>query len=477
MALSSTASGVALRCSFTLLLVALVLWPAPVHAQQPQVDPYSDPIRTLTETDATLSAEDLQRLGQAHWERGYFLQHAAALQAEVAAAYRYRRDTTSAYYQTPINTYFLARHEMAQGQVQQARDRLAALRQQGGLDRAYQTRARLWQGACEARLGNTAQAEQLWQGLSGEAAADLAYARWWGNQPSAPAPCTVQGDSPAALRCQLWATLQEQAYPEARQRQAALLDEAAPDATLSIPGTNLALEFFDPATLHMLALADFQLAAEAFERATEGLEGDARNRALLLAGVSAYEGRLYEKTQTLMETTVSDYLAFIYKGAIAHDTGDPVQGDAFWISVKERESFDVTWAYVASRVPSQRSEVYRVYERRRESAQRPRQRQYSNIAYQLGSALLTAGYAEQALAVLNRGYHQGYKDDLAAIPPRYLCALAHAKYKNGGAYYRDLNFHMNTLYEAYPSIKGLYQAVQLYTQPQRVEGIPATNND
>ncbi len=454
----------------TLMLVVLCST-APASAQQAErlrrQHRYTETIQAVlgaqTRLDG-LSDEDLFVLGYAHLQRGYLLRELAALDVAIATPYYHKRDKSATATRTPYTAYFLGRYLFETAQFDKALPYFEASFDRRGLGEAYRQRARIWAAACHARLGRTRQAAAAWDAVavSGNAplAGERAFARWKSRSAEAPACGAVAADAPAAaLRCALWAAVRAPDPPALYPLQRRLLDAAAPDYAYAVDDA-LALRFYDPATLDMLAYADFVQAMEAF--------GSARSRqreTRLLAGLSAFEAGHDDRARAFLDQTDHPWRA-AYLGALAYQDGETAQAEALWRGLRSAGvEAEVEWARVAARFPVLRREVFAVYRRQRQAAS-------GNplLAWTLGSALLASKQPQAALAVLGAAYPAGSPAGPDALEPAYLVALAHAQFMAGPRYYPLVRNHLAGLLDAYPVVGGVLDLAQAYMAPERKTG-------
>ncbi len=451
-----------------------VLWllTAPALAQQAEQlvrrHRYTEAIEALTGARASLDGlvdRDLSVLGVAHLQRAYFLRDLAALQVDVGQAYYHMRLTSDDVTPTPWTAYFLGRYLFEQGQTDRALSHFEASFDAARLPDEYRRRARLWAAACYARQGRTRQADATWAALSVEGNAALAgeraYARWTVGQDEVPACGEDRSTSAAALRCRLWAGIQGNDATALRPLQQRLLSEDLPDQKTEMED-DFVLRFYDPATLDMLAAADFVAAMEAFRR-FRGERG--RRDAMLYAGISAYEAGDYALARSFLNET-DHALRAVYLGALDYLAGDRDTAAQQWAQARAGERLvEIEWASVASRFATEYDGVRAVAAKHRETAGQNRR-----AARMLGRALLEIGQPVEALRLLETAYPTPYHNALDRIEPGYMATLSRAQFASGRRYYPAVRSHLASLVDAYPVVAGVLYLVQAYTAPERTTG-------
>jgi hypothetical protein len=267
-----------------------------------------------------------------------------------------------------------------------------------------------------------------------------------------------QDVSLAALRCTLWVALRKKDIVTLQRLQNRLLEDDTPDQEVLIGG-DFVLRFYDPATLEMLAAADFVMAMEAFRR----VQGHtARRDALLYAGISAYESGHHDPARTLLDET-NHPMAAVYLGALDYAEGNRAAAQQQWARAQAGPSeIVIAWAEVASRFAAEH-EAVRVAARKHRHAAMQSQR----AARMLGRAYLRIGRPRDALLVLDAPYPSAYHNSLDHIEPGYLVTLAEAEFMAGRQYYPALRSHLASLIEAYPVTEGVFYLAQAFTLPER----------
>ena len=450
--------------------LALWLFAAPALAQKAEQlvrgHRYTEAIETVRGSRASLDGladRDLSVLGIAHLQRAYFLRDLAALQIDVGQAYYAMRLTSEDVAPTPWTTYFLGRYLYDQGLTEQALAHFEASIDAAPLPDEYRRRARLWAAACHARRGRIRQADAAWNALSVEGNATLAgeraYAQWTTGQAETPVCGQRRATSAGALRCRLWAGIQNNDITAFRPVQQRLLTEDLPDRKTEI-GDDFALRFYDPATLRMLATADFVAAIEAFSH-VGGERG--RREALLYAGISAYEAGLYAQARSFLDAT-DHPLRAVYLGALDYLDGDRDAAAQQWTQARSGERLvEIEWASVASRFETEHDAVRAVVVKHQEGTGQ-------RAARLLGRALLEIGQPAEALRLLEAAYPAQYHNELDRIEPGYMATLNRAQFASGRRYYPALRSHLAILIDAYPVAARVLYLVQAYTLPERTTG-------
>ena len=450
------------RYTALLLLVILVTWPGMVFAQQAvqqvRQHRYTDAIETLAESPDA----DASILGVAHLRRAYFLRDLAELHVYVGQHY-YQERLTSEEAESSWTTYFLGRHLFAQGQTRQALKHFEAAMETPQLPASYRQRARLWAAACYARLGDQKRADALWQAeaLRGDLQGERAYAQWQTGVPFTSACSTGPASSAAALRCRLWETLR---MPDAAARSPLhhrLLNEFPSDQETEIDD-DFVLRFYDPATLNILAQADFVAAMEAFER-YKGSED--RRSVLLYAGISAYEAGYPDKARTFLQQT-DHALRTVYLGALDYEAGDTKNAEQHWAQARAAApAIALEWASVAADYDHEHEHIEAVAATH--SAFAATNQQAGRL---LGRVFLKLDQPAEALHVLLASYPALYNNELDRIEPGYLITLSRAKFASGRGYYPAVRSHLASLINAYPIVESVLYLVQAYTAPERTMG-------
>ncbi len=412
-----------------------------------------------------LADADLSVLGVAHLQRAYLLRDLAALQAAIGRRYYHLRLTSDDIAPTPWTAYFLGRHLLAQGLPDQALPHFEASFDAARLPGEYRRRARIWAAACHALQGRTGQANTAWDALAVRGkpalAGERAYARSVAGQDETPACGDAAPASAAAFRCLLWAGLQTKDAATVRAVQQRLLREDLPDQETRI-SDDFVLRFYDPATLDMLALADFATAMEAFSR-FQGTRG--RRDALLYAGISAYEAGDDERARAFLDQT-DHPLRVVYLGALAYRAGDRATAAQHWAQARSgAPSTAIEWASVAARFETEHDAVGAVAARHRDAATGNQR-----ASRMLGRALLEIGQPDEALRLLETAYPAQFNHDLSRIEPGYLITLTRAQFAAGRRYYPAVRSHLASLIDAYPAVASVLYLAQAYTAPERTMG-------
>ena len=451
-----------------LLMLWLITTPALAQEAEQLVrrHRYTEAIEAVRGARATLDGltdRDLSVLGVAHLQRAYFLRDLAALQVDVGQAYYHLRLTSDDVAPTPWTAYFLGRYLFAQERTDEALGHFEASFDAARLPDEYRRRARLWAAACHARLGRTRQADAAWDALSIDGNATLAgeraYARWRAGQDETPVCGERRAASAGALRCRLWAAIRGHDGAALRPSQQRLLTEDLPDQKTEI-GDDFVLRFYDPATLGMLAMADFVAAMDAFSRVGSG---QGRREALLYAGISAYEAGFYTQARFFLNET-DHPLRAVYLGALDYLTGDRDAAARHWTQARSGDRpVAIEWASVASRFETEHDNVRSVVAKHRDDAGQ-------RSARMLGRALLEIGQPADALRLLEAVYPARYHNALDRIEPGYMATLNRAQFASGRRYYPALRSHLASLIDAYPVVAGVLYLVQAYTLPERTTG-------
>lgn len=444
---------------YILLLVAATPALAQDARQLVRQHRYTDAIEQLRGRDGGMdgiSPQDLGVLGVAHLQRAYLLRDLAEIEATLGAKYYHRRDTSQDATPSRWTKYFLGRHLVARGNCRDALPYLDAALKQQNLTGEYHTRAQIWKAVCSQP--NAA----AWNAITATDAVlkgELAYARALANAEEASLECgTGGGTGVAASRCHLWAAIQQGEAQPLYALQQRLLREALPDQE-QIVGADLTLRFYDPATLAMLAQADFVAAAEAFTRL-----GNAQS--LLFAGIGAYESGHYRFARSFLEQA-DQPIAEVYLGALDHLEGDAEAAEARWQRARAAGAkVEIAWMDVASRFADQHAEIRSAG--RRYVRQPPQDRNDARLA---AYALLRAGAAEQALALLEAVYPPEYDNQIDVIEPGFLVTLAHARLLAGRTYYPMVRSHLATVATVYPVATSVLDLAQGYTAPERALSI------
>lgn len=458
------------RCIATILLTLMLPGPS-AFGQQAEAERlirqhrYSEAIHTLSEAGADLVGRpdgELTTLGVAHLQRGYLLRDLATLQSAIGAEYYALRQDSRRATSSPWTAFFVGRHRFAQRQTQQALQAFQAAADNDRLPALYRDRARLWLAASHQRAGHTREATAAWTAVEADGqavlAADRAYARWQIGHTEIPDCGPGRDASLAALRCTLWAAIRKKDAPTLLRLQNRLLADDTPDQEVLVGG-DFVLRFYDPATLDMLAAADFVMAMEAFRRVQDRTT---RHDALLYAGISAYESGHYDTARTLLDET-NHPMAAVYLGALDYVEGDPEAARQHWGRVLAGPAdIVIAWAEVASRFASEH-EAVRVAARKHRHAAMQSQR----AARMLGRAYLRIGRPRDALFVLDAPYPSTYHNSLDHIEPGYLVTLAEAEFMAGRRYYPLLRSHLASLVDAYPVTEGVLYLAQAFTLPER----------
>lgn len=455
-------------------LVLLAMVPAPpVQAQQRaerlvRAHQYSDAIRSLRRGGTGgLSEQEWGVLGVAHLRRGYLLRDLAAFQSQLGALYYHKRATSRDVTRSPWTSYFLGRYLVEQAECKEARGAFQKALKEPTLAGSYHERARIWTAVCDALEGKEAAAKSSWDAVTvGEdavVAGELAYARWSATGEMPVVRCGSRGGATtAASRCRLLFGIQSVRIDELYALQQRLLRSGAPDQEQLIGG-NYTLRFYDPATLDLLARADFVAAMDAFSRVSGP-------QPKFFAGVSAYEAGLKVRARGFLRAS-GQPLAPVYLGALDYLSGNTETAERQWQHARQGEAeAEALWARVASRFPALRDQVRSAAKGlRRNAAGNP------GLAHELGRALLAAGDAGTALAVMESAYPTEYNNQLDRIEPGYVATLAHARFMAGRAYYPAVRAHLAALATAYPISLGVLDLAQSYTAPELTTGKKRTD--
>lgn len=432
---------------------------------------YTDAIHTMlgerTNLDG-LTDDDLLVLGLAHLRRAYLLQDMAALQAALGATYYYMRDTSTVFTPTPWNAYFLARHLFEHNENSRALDYFTAASKEARLSDEYRQRARIWAAASQARLDASSQAASVGDGISVEGkpalAGERAYARWKGGGSEVPACGSGPAASGAVERCRLWASIRSWDLVGLYQGQRALLHEMKPDYEASV-GSGMTHNFYDPASLQMLAIADFTAAMITLGR-YQGREN--KDEIRLYAGISAFEAGHYNHVRVFLKD-LDHPMRNVYLGALHYVEGDQDKAAQLWDEARTAGGNALMeWARIASRLGAEHRRV-------EASIQRARREAGSSMraALRLGRALIQMGRYEDAAAVLERTYPSQYSPE--QIDPDYLITFYHAllmaervdRYTWMRSYFADLA-------RTYPATLGVFELVQGFTLSDRWTSISIT---
>lgn len=373
---------------------------------------YTDALAAAGDDLDALDPATLTAVAVAHLRRGRLLLDLAALQSDIAAAYYTRRLSETSGPAAPWIAYFLGRHLLAQARPDAARRHFKTAAADTRLPAAYRRHAR--------------------------ANADL-FA------------CIEAGTPLAARRCRLAEAVRAADAGALPPLQRALLAADLPDQ--EVLRGNLPLRFYDPATLRLLAAADFTRAMEAFRRL-----GTADG--LLFAGVSAFEAGHEVRAQAWLGQSKHP-LRHVYLAALALQQDD-AEAAATHSTEARRAAADIVaeWVWVMSRFPGQHAAVRRAAQRL--AAGTPRN------ARLVGGGLLRAGRPAEALRRLEAAYPFQHHHDLAYIEPGFLATLAHARYRAGRAFFPAMRSDLATLAEAYPVAAGVLYLAQAHTAPERL---------
>lgn len=453
------------RTVCTYLLVLLVVAPAAQgqDAQQlvrrHQYGAAIEAIRGAGGAFEGLPPQQLGVLGVAHLQRGYLLRDLAALQVDLGVRYYQWRDTSRSATDSRWTPYFLGRYHVAQANCDAAEKAFRTVLKDRALPGEYHDRARIWQAACAALQGRRDEARTTWTAIApGDDAAvagELAFARWWATGEDHPVRCGSDGGkTTAATRCRLWSAVRdgdaEAAYPHQRY----LLHKGWPDLEQLVGGT-FTLRFYDPATLTMLAAADFVAAAEAFRRL--GTE-----QGTLYAGIGAYEAGHEDHARRFL-AEASRPLADVYRAALDYREGRPADAEVRWQRARRTDAdASIAWASVASHLEGQESATRQFA---RSFVRTPPSNR--NDARTLGQVLLRAGAPDAARTLLERAYPAEYDNQLSVIEPGFLATLAHARFLGGRPFYPMVRSHLATLAQAFPVAMSALDLAQGLTAPER----------
>ena len=456
----------------TLLALLLLTLASPAAAQEAEQfvrkHRYTEAIETLmtghSGPDGLTDADRLV-LGVAHLQRAYLLRDLAALQVDIGQRYYHLRLTSDEATPTPWTAYFLGRYLFEAGLTDQALDHFEAAQDAARLPGDYRQRARIWAAACHAFQGRTVQANTAWDTIAirrnAVLAGERAYARWKAGRDETPACGDEPPTSAADLRCRLWAGIQAQDAAAFHAVQQRLLREDLPDQQTRIDD-DFVLRFYDPATLHMLALADFAAAMDAFS----SYQSTSRRRdALLYAGISAYEAGYETQARTFLNQT-DHPLRAVYLGALAYRAGDRNTAARHWAEARSGPpQAAIEWASVAARFETEHDAIVAMAARHRDLAANNQR-----LSRMLGRALLEAGQPAEALRLLQAPYPNQYNNELDRIEPGYLITLTRAQFAAGRRYYPAVRSHLASVINAYPIVAGVLYLAQAYTAPERTAG-------
>ncbi|MFQ5571723.1 MAG: hypothetical protein ACE5G0_18740 [Rhodothermales bacterium] len=450
-----------------------VFWIAgPVQARQAEQllrrHRYTEAILSVKGTQKSLDERDdraLSVLGVAHLQRAYFLRDLAALQVAIGEKYYSLRLTSDEVTPTPWTAYFLGRYLFEQGLPEHALPHFEASFDAPHFPLEYRRRARLWAAACLTLQGRIPQATALWDAVSVDGNAALAgeraIARWKTGVEETPRCNTGTEPSVAAYRCRLWAALQARNIAALSPLQDDLIRRAAPDREVVVHD-DFVLQFYDPATLELLVLADFAAAMDVFRR-IEGTSG--RQEALLYAGISAYEAGYYTEAHAFLEQT-SHPLRVVYLGALRYQEGKRAAARALWTEARSGDpTMLIEWAFVASRFEDEHDAI-----RQAAGTHATAKQQTQRTARKLGRALLNVGQIHEALHLLEAVYPIHDHNRVDTVEPGYMTTLTQAKFLTGRPYYPAVRSHLVSLVDVFPVAEGVLYLAQAYTAPERTTG-------
>ena len=215
--------------------------------------------------------------------------------------------------------------------------------------------------------------------------------------------------------------------------------------------------FFDPATLQMLAMADFVAAMKAFER----YQGQAdRGLMMLSAGISAFEAGHYDRARGFFEQTRHSYRS-VYLGALHYiENNRDADNDPWRLARSGNNNLKIEWVSVASRFDTEHADVLASARETRSAVRSPLG------ARKLGRAFLHIGRHQEAFEVLEAAYPS--QMSIGRIEPGYMVTRSHAqlltRYKKNYALVRG---YFADLTGVYPATISVYEVVRGYTLPER----------
>lgn len=408
-----------------------------------------------------LTGTEQATLGMAHLRRaslysaGYELQRDAGLQLFTA------RQNNRQAVKTPYHAYFFGRYLLENGRYADAQTRLKEAAGQAKLPGAFKTRAQTWQAASAALSGGRAS----WPGAGAGNQGDLMLAKWKAGERVSPG-CSGRAQSDAAAaRCAVWneAVL-------AKVGNAALiasLTESLP-ADAKHPVEDLTFTYYDPATLEVLALADYNAALQLLSSIPEQRGSD---QIKLNAGIAAYELKRFDEAVALLNATNADE-RHVYLGAVEMEKGNRAAADRHWVVARAGgQVTTISWAAIASRYAAMRDDVARTVNPLEENT-------FANRmdVQRLSSALINVGRHEQAFGLLLRHYPATTNNNLNAVSPAFLMGLTHARFLEGRSEYSMVNGHLHALIERFPALLGVVDVVKSVTVPNASTGKIITEN-
>lgn len=449
-----------IRIQLTIFCLILLVFP-PLHARTAQhyysSNDYNNAIKALNKA-GNQDDSDLKLLGQAYMLRGYLLRDMADFQVRVGQAYYFERDTSKTARHSPFTQYFLARYLFEDQNYKDALSLFASKSKDANLSADYRNRAKIWAGACLACLEQTSQAQNIWSSLPAnnkELSAELTYAQWRIGQNVNQGFNFPEGSTVSLNRLRLWK--ESQFGDETLYKNIDGFD-VVPDITFKID-ERLSLRFYDPATLFILADADFLSAAQAFiSIKKEDWKSDAR----YLAAVCFYESKNFEKAQNLFfELKQKKPDSDIYLGAIDYQKGNSKLAGETWknsVDFKNTESF-LKWFQVVTEIEPMKKELV--------SYGAKSNIKISNMgqALSFGRCLLRLNLSQKAKEVLAEHYPADRNNQIEYIRPSYLVVLAHAKFNLSRMYFSDILGHLTCLKNYYPVFLPLIDIAQGYMTP------------
>lgn len=309
---------------------------------------------------SNLNAADLRMLGLAYMTRGYLLKDILALQIDIGRDYYSERDTSRVATSSPYTPYFLGRYLFEKGKYKLALKYFNKCLRLRKLSAAYKNRARIWAGACHFRLGNKQRAKTQWAAVPTKnnalLKAELLYARWLLKE-NVTINVKLSGEkSEQHNRWKLWKAAHDGIIAELPALQRDLIDSPAPDVTYKVD-KKFSLRFYDPASIHILAYADFIAAMHAFN----GIKNPGWQAQIhQMAGICAFEAGEYARARRfLKQSKKAGNLNNIYLGALDYISGNRNQAEAKWRKVinSKKDKTILTWAMKVSRFRAKKENV------------------------------------------------------------------------------------------------------------------------
>ena len=419
-------------------------------------------LETRRSNGVSLTEQEHAILGMALLRRAQVYRAAVWLQREAGAHLFRMRDRNQTAVKTPYHAYFYGRYLLENGYFEASRAQFDVAAGSSALPASFRRRAGIWKTAATLLEGQDAS----WPSAGSDAAArgDLWFARWKTGD-SSPGQCSGNPDADVAVaRCYLW----RDAVHSSSDSDAAGRLAAAVPADAVHPVGNIAFSYYDPSTLDVLALADFNAALDILSNVPlqEG-----RDILDLSAGIAAFELKRYDAATVLLNRTKSPE-RMVYLGAIDQEQGHSFGVQTNWEAARRGDSsIRIEWAWIASRYPSWRRDVSQVVSTTGAMGEATQE-----MLQEAAGALMRTGQHEQALGLLEQNYPAEYNNDLDRIAPVFFLRLAHARFLSGRSQYNLVNGQLHTILQRYPALLGVAEIVKAATNPSLGAGEVVTDH-